>query len=381
MNIVFVSNFLSHHQRPLSDALAKGSHYTFIATEPITQERLAMGWSIDEEPEYVCHYDRELDRVQKVLSQAEVVIVGSAPEYLVRRCIHRNCLVFRYLERPLKNGTEPLKYLPRLLKWHLQNPHNKPIYLLCASAYTAGDYARYFLFRNRAFRWGYFPETKCYDKLDTIMNQKKKASILWCGRFLDWKHPEAAVGAAAKLKAAGYAFSMRMIGTGIQEHNLKQSIKQNHLEDCVHLLGAMKPHEVRSIMEESQIFLFTSDRKEGWGAVLNESMNSGCAVVASDAIGSVPYLIRNGENGLVYHSGDVDELYEKVKYLLDNPLESRCLGERAYIAMTESWNSDVAAQRLLRLAEHILEGKDSSSLFAEGPCSPAEIVREDWYRQ
>ena len=44
-------------------------------------------------------------------------------------------------------------------------------------------------------------------------------------------------------------------------------------------------------MESSHIFLlFTSDRNEG--AALNESMNSGCAVVASDAIGSVPYLMR-----------------------------------------------------------------------------------------
>lgn len=51
----------------------------------------------------------------------------------------------------------------------------------------------------------------------------------------------------------------------------------------------MKASEVRSYMEKADIYLFTSDFNEGWGAVLNESMNSGCAVVASHAIGSVPF--------------------------------------------------------------------------------------------
>ena len=45
-------------------------------------------------------------------------------------------------------------------------------------------------------------------------------------------------------------------------------------------------------MEESEIYLVTSDRKEGWGAVVNEAMNSGCAVVADHMIGAAPWMIR-----------------------------------------------------------------------------------------
>ncbi len=50
------------------------------------------------------------------------------------------------------------------------------------------------------------------------------------------------------------------------------------------MLGAMSPDKVRAYMERADVFLFTSDFNEGWGAVLNESMNSGCAVVASHAM-------------------------------------------------------------------------------------------------
>ena len=45
-------------------------------------------------------------------------------------------------------------------------------------------------------------------------------------------------------------------------------------------MGALKPADVRKEMERADIFLFTSDYKEGWGAVLNEAMNARCAIVA-----------------------------------------------------------------------------------------------------
>lgn len=369
MNIVFLSNYFSHHQKPLSDALAKRCRYSFIATAEMTRERRAMGWGYDAEPEYVCSYASEPERAEELLAHADVVIAGSAPEPLVRGCIRRGQPVFRYSERPLKNGAEPLKYLPRLVKWHLRNPVGKPVYLLCASAYTAGDYARFGLFRNRAFRWGYFPEVKGYENITNVMHSKRKASILWVGRFLDWKHPEDAVAVAAALKAAGCSFEMNMIGSGPMEQTLREMIAREQLEDDVHLLGTMRPEEVRGNMEKAEIFLFTSDRREGWGAVLNEAMNSGCAVVASDAAGSVPYLVRNAENGLVYHCGDIEDLTEKVKRLLADPGLTQRLGLQAYSSMRELWNAEVAAQRLMSLAQSLLAGERDPDLYPEGPCS------------
>jgi glycosyltransferase involved in cell wall biosynthesis len=78
----------------------------------------------------------------------------------------------------------------------------------------------------------------------------------------------------------------------------------------------MAPEAVRDHMEAADIFLFTSDFNEGWGAVLNESMNSACAVVASHAIGSVPFLLKDGENGFIQ---TLLEMYaETVNVLTDN---------------------------------------------------------------
>ena len=113
------------------------------------------------------------------------------------------------------------------------------------------------------------------------------------------------------------------------EVKLSKMIIDEGLSNNVKILGSMSPEKVREYMEQSEIFLFTSDREEGWGAVLNEAMNSACAVVASDAAGSTNFLVVDGENGFLYKSGDIDDLYYKVKLLNCNA--RHCTECRIYI--------------------------------------------------
>lgn len=370
MKIVFVSNFFNHHQKSVADAMyaLTGGQYHFIATASVPPEQLALGYGTDEPPYVVAAYaaPRLRKMAQKLIDEADVVIAGAAPESMLRRRIRAGKLVFRYHERPLKEGFSIIKYIPRLVKWHLRSPMTKPIYMLCASAYTASDYAKFGLFRDRCYKWGYFPETKRYEDLDGLMDGKDPVSILWVGRMIDWKHPDDALEVAHRLQQDGYCFTMTMIGIGAMEQQLRARIAQYGLSDCVHLPGSMKPENVRTYMEKSGIYLFTSDQKEGWGAVLNESMNSGCAVVGCDAIGAVPYLIRAGQNGLTYAPGDVDGLYEQVKNLLDHPDAQRRLGTAAYRTITESWNAETAAERFLELSRRILAGEKNPDVYEDG---------------
>jgi glycosyltransferase involved in cell wall biosynthesis len=145
------------------------------------------------------------------------------------------------------------------------------------------------------------------------------------------------------------------------------------------MLGSMPPEAVRDHMEAANIFLFTSDFNEGWGAVLNESMNSACAVVASHAIGSVPFLLEEGKNGYIYRNGDMDSLYGRVVTLIEQPELREQMGKEAYRTLAELWNADVAAERFLALAQTLLDSK-SPNLFEEGPCSRARILKNWWYK-
>lgn len=375
MRVLFISNFFNHHQKPFSDAMFAnlGDGYKFIETSTISEGRKALGWGMESYPPYVVTREqlvREMDHYQKFIDEADVVIIGSAPYDLIKNRLKAKKLTFCYSERLYKDGFQYYKIPVRIVRHYLKYTRHKNVYMLCASAYTASDFAKSLTFINKAFKWGYFPETRRYNDVDSLIESKKPCSLLWVARFLALKHPEAPVEIARRLKNDGYSFTLDLIGSGVFEDKIQQMIVDYDLSDCVHMLGSMKPNEVRDHMEKSEIFLFTSDRHEGWGAVLNESMNSGCAVVASHAIGSVPFLVKDKENGFIYKDGNIDDLYEKVKYLLDNPTARREMSKKAYLTIADEWNAENAANRLIVLSKKLLKC-DRNLLNGNEVCSRA----------
>lgn len=383
MKLVVVSNFYNHHQKPLSDAFFSklGSSYTFIETCPISEKRLQMGWGREEKPFYVKNnYTSEASKkeCQQLIDEADVVIWGDAPKRLFSYRLKKKKVTFKYNERIYKQGYNYWKMPWRILLHYFSYSRHKNLYLLCASAYASADYAKTGCFIGKSYKWGYFPALKQYDNIENLIQNKQKNSIVWVARFIDWKHPEIPVEIAKRLKADGYSFTLSMIGNGELTGQIEQMIAEYELGDCVQLLGSMPPEQVRSYMEKSEIFLFTSDKNEGWGAVANESMNSACAIVASHAIGSVPFLIKDGENGLIYLDGNIEDLYGKVKWLLDHPTERISLVKKAYATISDEWNAIVAADKFLSIARQMLQSGTASS-YADGVCSEARILRDDYY--
>ncbi len=382
MKIVFASNFYNHHQKPLSDVLYSMTEveYYFIETEPISEERLKMGWGGDQRPSYILQtYTDEAARIkcQQIIDEADVVIYGSAPYSMMQTRLKNGRLTFAYSERPYKKGVPYVKLPVHILRALKKYTRYKNFYMLCASAYTSADFSKMLAFKGKTYKWGYFPTVKRYENIDEIIGWKHPASILWVARLIGLKHPEIPVMVAKRLKADGYDFKLNIIGNGELENATRELIEREKVADCVEMLGSMKPEEVREYMEKSEIFMFTSDRNEGWGAVLNESMNSGCAVVANSTIGSVPFLINDGENGYMYN--DVDDLYNKVKLLLDNDDERKRIGKNAYKTMIEEWNAENAAEKFVALCNKMLAGEYKPCPYESGVCSKAEILKDGWY--
>lgn len=382
MKLVFLSNYYNHHQMPSCEnwyRLTDGA-FTFVTTQPFSQERKALGWSDDTQAPFLLRLAPETEgAVAQQIREADVVIRGDAPADLVRQRLAQGGPVFQYSERLFKHGYGRGKWLVRRVRYWLRIGRYRSLYLLAASGYATGDYHKCGVFRGKSYKWGYFPPLVRHD-IRSLLESKKTDVIVWCGRLLDWKHPDDAVEVARRLKEAGYPFRMEIIGSGPMEEQLKEQIRSHGLSDRVALLGSMRPEQVRAHMESAGICLLTSDMGEGWGAVLNEAMNSGCAVVASHAMGAVPFLLEHGKDGLIYESGCVDGLYRKTRWLLDRPDQQQRLGERAYRTIAELWNAEVAARRFLELAEQVRE-KGSCDLFPDGPCSPADDLENDWFKE
>ena len=381
MKVAFLTNYYNHHQKFLADemykALGEGNYYLIETTE-IPEFRQKLGYKKATAP-YLLKYNKDTqEHIEEILDSFDVVIhtIGPwLPAKPIRERYKSGKMTFCYSERRYKSISRYLKYPIHCCASYYINRG----YLLCAGAFVARDYRLVRISPERCFRWGYFPEVKLYDDINSLIaskdsnaNATKKISILWCGRLIKWKHPEAAVYVAERLRDDGYDFEMNIIGGGSLEQQIKKSINKKRLEKNIHLLGSMSPGRVRECMDNSDIFLFTSDRNEGWGAVLNESMNSACAVVASDAIGAVPFLIKNGDNGFVYKNGDNEDLYKCVKKLIDNPEQREKIQKTAYRTITDIWSPRNAAQRFIKLAESIMQ--DTPIIYGEGPCSKAPLI-------
>lgn len=382
MRLIFVSNMLNHHQVMLCNEFNRlFEHFIFV----VCGREDSIGYVKAQEAEYVLRYylPEEKTKVEQEILEADIVIFGACPNKLIALRMQSNRMAFLYSERFFKKGTWR-RFLPGTRKKvyeRIVQYKSKNIYVLCASAYLSHDLKILGFPLTKCYKWGYFPEVREQD-IEKLFQRKnsKRISILWVGRLIKLKHPEFAIYTAERLRKGGYDFEMTMIGEGIMEKHLKHMVTDKRLENCVYFTGALLPEEVRAYMEAADIFLFTSDCREGWGAVLNESMNSGCAVVASHAAGAVPFLIKDKENGLIYASGNLDEFVQKVILLVENDALREDLARNAYRSMSGLWNAKTAAERLRSLIYILSDQGDVSGICREGPCSLAEELTEHWYR-
>lgn len=385
MTITFITNLIHHHQVNVADEMYSvlGENYHYVAIEELYDWLKKGGYKETERPYLIKAYqsEEEKQRAFKLALESDVVIIGSAPNFYIEERLKQNKLTFKYAERWFKDGYYHL-LSPRAFMGYY-NTHTKwrnhNLYMLCASAYTPNDAATIFAYPGKCLKWGYFTEVPELDIRNVLLAKRASTvKILWVARFLQLKHPERMLQLASLLRSAGYDnFVINMVGSGEKFEKVKEQIAEQGLGNYVKLLGNFPNEQIHPLMREHHIFCFTSDRNEGWGAVLNEAMSNGCAVVASHAIGSVPFLIKNEENGLIYDSESAQDLFEKVRFLIDNYEKREELSLAAYNTMRNVWSPKHAATNFLRLAESMLQGNPVE--ITEGPCSKAHVTKKNYY--
>lgn len=387
MKLVFYSLVLNHHQASVADEFYKimDNDYAFVETAECHDSK---GGTDDySQRPYLIRAWANSDDYNKAMQmalEAEVCVFGGYEALPFEKArMRRGLLSFDMGERMLKRGWLNLAS-PRILKmimaYHFGGWRNKPIYKLCCSAYTAVDSYKLLSYKGKCYKWGYFTQVDEKINVETSLDVSTPGSttLMWCSRLLVLKHPELPVQMAAKLKDKGYSFHIRMYGdegnaakhdTIYPRKDLQKLIEQLGVQDCVELMGSRPNNEVLDAMRKSDIFLFTSDRLEGWGAVANESMANGCVLVASDAIGSSPFLIEQGVNGFMFRSQNVNSLTEKVEWLLDNHNLRKQMQKTAYLSMRDVWSPRKAAEALITLIDDLKNERETSILV--GPCSKA----------
>jgi glycosyltransferase involved in cell wall biosynthesis len=114
------------------------------------------------------------------------------------------------------------------------------------------------------------------------------------------------------------------------------------------------PETIRRISRA--LLLVQASRCEGLSRVLIEAMGAGVPAIASDAGGN-PYCIRDGETGILFRSGDADELSKRLRELLGNAELRNRLGRRGCEVAHSELSERVYAEQFTRMVEAAVRGE------------------------
>lgn len=135
---------------------------------------------------------------------------------------------------------------------------------------------------------------------------------------------------------------LAVMGRGSEEivKQMTEIIEKKKLQNNIKLLGYVESEEAYSIMKKSKVFLFTS-HEEGWGIALAEALVCQTPVVAYE-LSVFNYIFKVGTN--LCKLKDVDEMAEKVCYLLEHEEERISQGIEGRKYILSHYSLDAVAQ-------------------------------------
>ncbi len=155
---------------------------------------------------------------------------------------------------------------------------------------------------------------KLTDILAPANSGKDIRIMISVGRLAEAKDHLTMLNALKMLRKQRNDFHLVLIGDGELRSTIGRQIRSLELSDNVTVAGSRS--DVDDLMPAGDLFVLSSKR-EGLPMVIMEAMASGLPVVAT-AVGAVPEIIRDGENGLLVPPGDPRRLAAAINTLLDN---------------------------------------------------------------
>ncbi|MDG4560525.1 MAG: glycosyltransferase family 4 protein [Candidatus Competibacter sp.] len=152
--------------------------------------------------------------------------------------------------------------------------------------------------------------------------------LLCVGRLTPAKCQVLLVRACARLRDAGLAFHLTLVGAGPDRARVEKAIADHDLQRHITLTGALNQSQVRDLFDRADIFVLPS-LAEGIPVVLMEAMASGAPCVTTPVNG-IPELIQHEKTGLLALPGDVDSLAEQLTRLIRDPALRHALATAAH---------------------------------------------------
>ena len=150
---------------------------------------------------------------------------------------------------------------------------------------------------------------------------RRPLQLLYVGRLETWKGPHLLLQALARL-GSDVEWRLHVAGRGSQAQELAAEARHLGIDRRVSFLGHVPNDSLGRLYASSAGVVVpsirTSSFAEPWALVVNEAMQAGALVVASDCVGAVQDgLVQDGETGLVFRAGDVSSLAHRLAVVTD----------------------------------------------------------------
>jgi len=173
-------------------------------------------------------------------------------------------------------------------------------------------------------------------------------------RIEDYKGHLYLIHAAKLLKDQGRTdFRILIAGTGAFEEEVARAVVEMGVDDVVQMLGFRS--DVAALLSVLDVQLNASYGTEATSMALLEGMSLGLPTVASD-YGGNPFIIKDGENGLIFRSQDSKELARAMARMMDMPEQRAAMGRRAREMFEAEFTGQVFARNTEKIYSDVLKG-------------------------
>ncbi len=316
--------------------LAERYEVVVVCASALSDARRRLGW---ETPDFGAaelvilpdhDWTQEVNRVLNGTRQALHVFGGATAYEKINYAMHRatdSGMQTAVMSEAHLNAFRGLKwiakqlYLRWVVPWRSRRLVRNSLFVLCLSG--GSRTARASLIATgwkpkQVYPFGYFSEPRSLVAgTDSSAANEKVIRLLCTGYLTRAKGHLILLHALGRLKRRGFRFVCEITGYGPEEATLRAVINSLGLDGSVLLRGVLADVDLDALIQRTDIFV-APGYKEPWGIRINEAIQSGLAVVASDGIGASE-LILSGNCGNAFRSGSVDDLEAKLASLLGDP--------------------------------------------------------------
>lgn len=161
------------------------------------------------------------------------------------------------------------------------------------------------------------------------------------------------VQAAEKLAKDGRRFKLLIAGTGNYEEELRKEVTQRRLDDHVRFLGFQS--DVAKFLSVLDVQLNASYGTETSSLSILEGFSMNVPAIVSD-YGGNPWLVDDGENGLMFKTRDVEGLYRCIAKVMDEPETLQRMAVRAGEIFNQRFTGRIFAQNIENVYRETLKG-------------------------